>query len=149
MVAKVTKELVFHRQAGVCFYCGSRTWRPPYQAGYPARKNASMDHIHLKMDGGTVDPNNVVLSCEDCNNERDNRDAAEYFMWKTRDQDPAEVYHRILFLRVAMTDIERMLNKHVRPGRWGNPKVWLKIRKEFISKGGTEDWLMRMTEEAA
>ena len=148
MVSKVTKELVFHRQAGVCFYCGDPTWRPPFRKGYPARKNASMDHIHLKMNGGTIDPNNVVLSCEDCNNERDNRDAVEYFMWKTRDQDPAEVYHRILFLRVAMTDIERMLF-HSDRRCWGNPKTWLKVRKEHISKGGTQDWLMRMTEEAA
>lgn len=96
MANKRTRDHVYARHEGACFFCGRDTWRPPWQPGCEPRRNATMDHIRLKCEDGPMNRNNAVLACEDCNNERNDQGAVEFFMLKTAGQDLAVIFQRIL-----------------------------------------------------
>lgn len=62
----ITKEWMcglFKRHNGRCFYCGRRVGRPP-------QLRFHIDHFIPLSKGGTNDPENLVLSCQPCNNSK-------------------------------------------------------------------------------
>ena len=131
MSDKTTRNLVYHRHGGRCFYCGDLTWQPPWRPGYQSRKQATVDHITCKVHGGANSPWNYVLACEDCNNHRSSRwSAVEFFWLKNEHRDPAEVYHRILTTIATHTQICRVCI----PGNGTGLNRWIKDRKKILEE---------------
>jgi len=71
---------LWHAQAGECFYCGRSTWLPGSEASTaatarlsePSKKNlrkrqASLEHLQRKTDGGSNGFDNLIMSCAGCN----------------------------------------------------------------------------------
>ena len=130
------KDLVWLRHGGRCFYCGDLTWQFPWSPGCHSRKMATMDHIHLKCENGSKNYSNYVLACEDCNNDRSNQDAVEYFMKRTKEQDPAEVYHRIL----SVVKFEEELRAASIPGSKGMKKFIKEQREALEAPMSVRSW---------
>jgi 5-methylcytosine-specific restriction endonuclease McrA len=75
-------ETVYTRDAGRCVYCGTSTQRP--RAGiHRAPDRATLDHVIPKALGGRLTPDNLVLACQACNNERGTLDADVFRNHKT------------------------------------------------------------------
>jgi 5-methylcytosine-specific restriction endonuclease McrA len=76
-------ETVFARDGGRCAYCGVETHR--LQKGLsrsPAL--ATLDHVVPRSLGGPLNPANLVLACQACNNQRGIMDAQEFRALKER-----------------------------------------------------------------
>lgn len=60
-----------NRFNGRCFYCDRMTVLPPRRPGSRLTKTAATrDHIIPKIAGGSDQISNLVLACNECNNER-------------------------------------------------------------------------------
>lgn len=57
------KKLVWTRDGGSCAYCGESL----------EFRNATLDHLIPKSQGGSRGPENVVLACLECNREKGKR----------------------------------------------------------------------------
>lgn len=70
-----------------CFYCGCtlQLRKGPPSARLPSNF-ATIDHIRLRSDGGANAAENCVAACYECNNGRNNADAAAFafarIMWR-------------------------------------------------------------------
>lgn len=77
------KAFLHARQGGLCCYCSRPTvLHPPNpQFGAPTPMDfATLEHLRRKADGGTDHPDNLVISCFECNVGRGDRSWVE---WKT------------------------------------------------------------------
>jgi 5-methylcytosine-specific restriction endonuclease McrA len=80
-------ETIFARDGGCCVYCGVETHR---LAKGLSRSPvlATLDHVVPRSMGGPLNPANLVLACQACNNERGVRDAEEFRASKQRKPSP-------------------------------------------------------------
>ena len=64
-----------------CFYCGrtcrSRPSRPSRKGNRPGDA-CTTDHLTPRSRGGTNDPDNVVLACRQCNEDKGDLDLEEF-----------------------------------------------------------------------
>lgn len=65
---------IFRRDGGLCVYCGVPVRR--LRKGLSrAGDLATLDHVQPRSEGGRLIPENLVLACQACNNERGVTDA--------------------------------------------------------------------------
>ena len=79
------RDRLFSEQHGKCFYCTRKMSTRPWHLipGRVASFAATFDHIIPTSLGGSVSLyHNTVLACNQCNNERGNRDAREFLFEK-------------------------------------------------------------------
>jgi hypothetical protein len=70
---RAMKERLFVLQGGRCCYCGCAVELYPKGGGLgrPAPKHlGTLEHLRRKADGGSNHPDNLALSCHDCNGRR-------------------------------------------------------------------------------
>jgi 5-methylcytosine-specific restriction endonuclease McrA len=80
-------ETIFARDGGRCVYCGVETHRlGKGMSRSPAL--ASLDHVVPRSQGGPLNPANLVLACQACNNQRGVMDAEEFRALKRRMPPP-------------------------------------------------------------
>ena len=84
-IIKRLRANAFHRQQGLCFYCGQPMWLtdPDTHArtyGLSLRQvmhlRATAEHLLARCDGGTNAPQNIVAACRCCNRRRHARPVA-------------------------------------------------------------------------
>lgn len=63
-----TRELVFERDGGFCYYCGRKI----------SAYRTSIDHMLPVSRGGTDQPDNLALACPTCNRAKGARTPEEY-----------------------------------------------------------------------
>lgn len=76
-------HVLWYMQAGECFYCGQQTWYGGRESKRDAklrlgltttkdlrRRQASLEHLHRKSEGGTRAMPNVIMACVGCNSGR-------------------------------------------------------------------------------
>jgi len=77
-------ETIFVRDGGRCVYCGVETHRlSKGLSRSPAL--ATLDHVVPRSMGGPLNPANLVLACQACNNQRGVMDAEEFRILKRRE----------------------------------------------------------------
>lgn len=64
------RRLKFDRQGGRCWWCGGLMTLTLQANRMPPRNYATFEHLVRRCEGGVGIPNNVVLACQGCNNER-------------------------------------------------------------------------------
>jgi 5-methylcytosine-specific restriction endonuclease McrA len=70
-------ETIFRRDGGSCVYCGVPVRR--LEKGLSrAGDLATLDHVQPRSMGGRLRPDNLVLACRACNNERGVTDAQAF-----------------------------------------------------------------------
>jgi 5-methylcytosine-specific restriction endonuclease McrA len=80
-------ETIFARDGGRCVYCGVDTHR--LAKGLSRSPNlATLDHVVPRSKGGPLNPANLVLACQACNNQRGVTDAEEFRALKKREPSP-------------------------------------------------------------
>ncbi|HCG6133607.1 TPA: HNH endonuclease [Vibrio parahaemolyticus] len=62
---KWVKDMIVHRERGLCHYCGCIVASPAI-----VNQSYDVDHMVPIASGGTNDPTNLVLSCPSCNNKK-------------------------------------------------------------------------------
>lgn len=67
------RRVKFERQDGRCWWCGERMTLERGKAKVVPANFATFEHLVRRADGGAGMPDNVVLACRVCNNERHNR----------------------------------------------------------------------------
>lgn len=82
--------LRFEDQNGKCYYCLRQTWVPAiHRREYAINRlgikerllsdlRATAEHLRKREDGGTDDPRNIVMACNECNRERGWRNPLEH-----------------------------------------------------------------------
>jgi hypothetical protein len=65
---KKTTQL-FHKQGGLCYFCGKQTWLPG-DTPISNNRRATLEHVLCQGKGGTDHLSNLVMSCSGCNNLR-------------------------------------------------------------------------------
>lgn len=75
------KNLIVHRERGLCHYCGCVVASPSMP-----NQDYDIDHMVPIASGGTNDPTNLVLACPKCNNDKRAkfRFVPDTFAWPTR-----------------------------------------------------------------
>lgn len=68
-ISKKLKDAVWHRDRGLCFYCGRFLTK-----GHPER---TLDHVIPKSKGGANRMWNLVISCKACNSEKEDQDPTQ------------------------------------------------------------------------
>lgn len=77
-------ETIFARDGGACVYCGVATHR--LAKGLSRSPSlATLDHVLPRSMGGPLNPANLVLACQACNNRRGVMDAEEFRALKARE----------------------------------------------------------------
>jgi len=76
-------ELIFAQAGGRCSYCGIEVRRRG-PGLHRAPDLATLDHVQPRAMAGRTVPDNLVLACQACNNERGIRDAEEFRREKRR-----------------------------------------------------------------
>lgn len=66
----------FLKQGGACWWCSRQMTLARNSDGTIPKRFATFEHIVRRVDGGVGLPNNIVLACRKCNNERDTGDGA-------------------------------------------------------------------------
>lgn len=99
--AKITfnKRNVLIRDGYICQYCGKKLG-----------KDASIDHVIPKSKGGTSTFENVVSSCTQCNNKKDNRLPSEAKMYLKRKPYKPTI-HEFMLLRVKLSGLLKYLEE--------------------------------------
>lgn len=64
---RVYRRQLARDQANRCFYCGCPLVEPPARGGPCPPRAATLDHRVPVSRGGTDDPNNICVSCYQCN----------------------------------------------------------------------------------
>lgn len=78
MNAKPKRDLLRRKQGNICCYCGVRLV-PAGQSGHMSPPNSeTLEHLRRKADGGTNHPDNLALSCRECNIGRGSLDWLTY-----------------------------------------------------------------------
>jgi 5-methylcytosine-specific restriction endonuclease McrA len=80
-------ETIFSRDGGCCVYCGVETHRLAKGLSR-SPKLATLDHVVPRSMGGPLNPANLVLACQGCNNRRGVMDAEEFRILKKRELSP-------------------------------------------------------------
>jgi 5-methylcytosine-specific restriction endonuclease McrA len=80
------KADVFHRDGGVCHYCGRNLSLAYYPNGVKFPDSATVDHLLEKSKGGKFVPDNLVCCCDHCNRKRNNLGMTpeEFRQWRMR-----------------------------------------------------------------
>jgi len=65
-ISRKLKDAVWHRDRGLCFYCGAFLTK-----GHPER---TLDHVIPKSKGGANRMWNLVISCRGCNSFKDDQE---------------------------------------------------------------------------
>ena len=75
---------LYRKQYGRCIYCGHLMWLAmvPAHTGEIGMMVATLDHMEPVGRGGSRHFQNLVASCNACNNEKGSMNAAEYRRWK-------------------------------------------------------------------
>ena len=90
----------------VCFYCGEKV----------TRKTRSLDHMYPKVWGGVSIPDNLVLSCNKCNSEKNCLTTWQYLRWSRKrrsKKDKEEVYQNMVANNAA-----KYHNEIILPSEW-------------------------------
>jgi 5-methylcytosine-specific restriction endonuclease McrA len=78
-----TRAALALRDGTNCFYCSVRLSFPKRSKKRQDQPtDATIDHIIPKAHGGSSGRHNIVLACFACNNERGDKDAAEFLRTK-------------------------------------------------------------------
>src|SRR6185369_17365955 len=68
------RKNIYERDDGVCQYCLSKI----------SYNNSTLDHVHPRSKGGKDSWDNLVLSCQSCNNKKGDRSVKEANMTLAR-----------------------------------------------------------------
>ena len=79
-------ENIYTRDGGCCVYCGKPARRPGRGVNR-APDFATLDHVVPRSTGGPLSPDNLVLACSACNNERGTMDAEAFRALKAMRRD--------------------------------------------------------------
>ena len=82
---KKIREIVINRDGLICCYCESEL----------THKTVTMEHIIPKSKSGTLNPNNLTVACEKCNNKRDDKDFFEYCKMLNFNEDKIKKYEKL------------------------------------------------------
>lgn len=111
----------FHRQGGLCYYCGVRMWlsspcelvEHPHKSKQAARLRCTAEHLEPRSAGGRDTEYNIAAACSHCNHTRHRRKAPP----------PPTVYRQ---------EVQRRMAK----GRWHVP--WVYKHGLFVVRPGDE-----------
>ncbi len=100
---------LWSEQGGLCFYCDVPTTLPTESNPIPT--TATVEHLTRKADGGTNDPDNLVMACSRCNSTRGKTDWRDWLNAKEAEaiancRDPDAGYGGPLHVFAAATTQE-------------------------------------------
>ena len=73
------RQKMFKAQGGKCCYCSVSVIIPTRQGR--GKRVATIEHLQRKCEGGKSIPDNLAISCQECNNNRGQVDWLTYKTW--------------------------------------------------------------------